>query len=79
MIACRASSQIEADRIQFHGRVPTVQMQPLLRMSGIEGLPVALLEAMAAGVVPVVLSIESGIPELVQAMDHTSATNGGWS
>jgi colanic acid/amylovoran biosynthesis glycosyltransferase len=54
-------------------------MQPLLRMSGIEGLPVALLEAMAAGVVPVVLSIESGIPELVQAMDHTSATNGGWS
>ena len=62
-----------ADRIYFHGRVPPEQVQPLLQrsqaillMSDFEGLPVALLEAMAAGVVPVVRSIESGIPELVQ-------------
>lgn len=34
-------------------------------MSEFEGLPVALLEAMAAGVVPVVRAIESGIPEMV--------------
>ena len=66
-----------ADRIHFHGRVPPEQVQPLLQrsqaillMSEYEGLPVALLEAMAAGVVPVVRSIESGIPELVQH-EHT--------
>jgi colanic acid/amylovoran biosynthesis glycosyltransferase len=61
-----------ADRIHFYGRIPADQVQPLLQrsqaillMSDFEGLPVALLEAMAAGVVPVVRSIESGIPELV--------------
>ncbi|MDI9406535.1 MAG: glycosyltransferase family 4 protein [Chitinophagaceae bacterium] len=59
-------------RIHFHGRIPPEQVQPLLQrsqaillMSDFEGLPVALLEAMAAGVVPVVRAIESGIPELV--------------
>lgn len=35
-------------------------------MSDFEGLPVALLEAMAAGVVPLARSIPSGIPELIQ-------------
>jgi hypothetical protein len=35
-------------------------------MSDFEGLPIALLEAMAAGVVPVVRRIPSGIPELVE-------------
>ena len=61
-----------AGRIHFHGRIPTEQVQPLLLrsqaillMSDFEGLPVALLEAMAAGAVPVVRAIESGIPELV--------------
>jgi len=39
--------------------------QAILLMSDYEGLPVALLEAMAAGVVPVVRNIPSGIPELV--------------
>ncbi|MFM7642893.1 MAG: glycosyltransferase family 4 protein, partial [Cyanobium sp.] len=59
-------------RIHFDGRIPPEQVQPLLQrsqaillMSDFEGLPVALLEAMAAGVVPVVRAIESGIPELV--------------
>ena len=60
------------DRIRFHGRIPPDHVQPLLQcsqaillMSDFEGLPVALLEAMAARVVPVVRAIESGIPELV--------------
>jgi glycosyltransferase involved in cell wall biosynthesis len=64
-------------RIHFHGRIPPEQVQPLLQrsqaillMSDFEGLPVALLEAMAAGVVPVVRAIESGIPELVHH-EHT--------
>ena len=62
-----------SDRIQFHGRVTPEQVQPLpqrsqliLLRSDLEGLPVPLLEAMAAGVVPVVRAIESGVPELVQ-------------
>jgi colanic acid/amylovoran biosynthesis glycosyltransferase len=60
------------DRIHFHGRVLPDQVQAfllrsqaILLMSDFEGLPVALLEAMACGVVPVVRSIPSGIPELV--------------
>jgi glycosyltransferase involved in cell wall biosynthesis len=39
--------------------------QAILLMSDFEGLPIALMEAMAAGVVPVVRAIPSGIPELV--------------
>ena len=66
-----------AECIHFHGRVTPEQVQPLLQrsqaillMSDFEGLPVALLEAMAVGVVPVVRAIESGIPESVQH-EHT--------
>lgn len=61
-----------ADRIRFRGRVPPEKVIPLLQrnqaillMSDFEGLPLVLLEAMASGVVPVVRSIASGIPELV--------------
>jgi glycosyltransferase involved in cell wall biosynthesis len=60
------------EAIHFTGRLspPNVQQlladaQAILMMSDFEGLPVALLEAMAAGVVPVARSIASGIPELV--------------
>jgi glycosyltransferase involved in cell wall biosynthesis len=42
-----------------------LESQAILLMSDFEGLPIALLEAMAAGVVPVVRRIPSGIPELV--------------
>ena len=35
-------------------------------LSDYEGLPIALLEAMACGCVPVCLSMRSGIPELIQ-------------
>jgi colanic acid/amylovoran biosynthesis glycosyltransferase len=61
-----------AEAIHFTGRLspPNVQQlladaQAILLMSDFEGLPVALMEAMALGVVPVARSIASGIPELV--------------
>lgn len=62
-----------AEAIHFTGRLPSTKVQELLadaqailQMSDFEGLPVALMEAMAAGVVPVARLIASGIPELVQ-------------
>ncbi len=61
-------------RVEFYGRLEAEQIdrellvcQAVLLMSEYEGLPVALLEAMARGVVPVVRCIPSGVPELV---DH---------
>lgn len=61
------------DRITFMGRISPHKVINLLKdihacilMSDFEGLPVAILEAMSVGVVPVVRAIESGIPELVQ-------------
>jgi colanic acid/amylovoran biosynthesis glycosyltransferase len=61
-----------AHAITFTGRLPPTDVQTILcncqailLMSDFEGLPVALLEAMAAGVVPVVREIPSGIPELI--------------
>lgn len=77
--AARSTSEqwVEAqglgDRIHFLGRLEPsavqaqlAQCQALLLMSDYEGLPVALLEGMASGVVPVVRSIPSGIPEIVK-------------
>ncbi|MDM7951652.1 MAG: glycosyltransferase family 4 protein [Cyanobium sp. CZS 25K] len=62
-----------AGAIDFTGSLPPEQVkarlleaQAILLMSDFEGLPIALLEAMAAGVVPVVRRIPSGIPELVE-------------
>ncbi len=59
-------------RIFFSGRLTPLevqielrQAQAILLMSDFEGLPVSLLEAMSVGVVPVVRSIPSGIPEIV--------------
>lgn len=40
--------------------------QALVLLSDYEGLPVAVMEAMACGVVPICLRIQSGIPELVE-------------
>ena len=62
-----------SERIHFSGRLEPsavqaklIQCQAILMMSDYEGLPVSLLEAMAAGVVPVARAIPSGIPELVK-------------
>ncbi|MEI7701328.1 MAG: glycosyltransferase family 4 protein [Planctomycetia bacterium] len=54
--------RVEPSRIQQHLQ----QMDALLLLSDFEGLPIALLEAMACGVVPVVSAMKSGIPELVR-------------
>ncbi|AFY29541.1 glycosyltransferase family 4 protein [Cyanobium gracile] len=58
--------------ITFTGALSPNQVRPhladcqaILLMSDFEGLPVALLEAMALGVVPVARRIPSGIPELI--------------
>ncbi len=67
------------DRVRFHGGLPRPAVARLLstadaavlashptRSGKREGIPVALMEAMAAGL-PVVATAISGIPELVQA------------
>jgi len=66
-----------AETIRFTGSLPPAgvqselaRCQAILLMSDFEGLPIALLEAMALGVVPVVRAIPSGIPELVEH-EHT--------
>ncbi len=60
--------------IHFPGNVPYRQIGELLRsqdvfvlLSDYEGLPLSLLEAMGAGVVPVVSDLESGLREVVTA------------
>jgi glycosyltransferase involved in cell wall biosynthesis len=62
-----------SDRIVFTGRLEPEEVRKklaeahaILLMSDFEGLPVALLEGMACGVVPIARRIPSGIPELVQ-------------
>jgi glycosyltransferase involved in cell wall biosynthesis len=61
-----------AERITFAGAIDgngvrreLAEAQAILMMSDFEGLPVALLEAMSHGVVPIARRIKSGIPELV--------------
>jgi glycosyltransferase involved in cell wall biosynthesis len=58
--------------VHLSGRVDVDRIQDLLLgrdvialLSDYEGLPIALMEAMACGCVPVVLKVRSGIPELV--------------
>lgn len=59
--------------VQLAGPVPNDQIQSkllqtdvLALLSDYEGLPIALLEAMACGCVPVCLEMRSGIPELIR-------------
>jgi colanic acid/amylovoran biosynthesis glycosyltransferase len=58
--------------IQFHGFISSdkiqevfLKYQSFVLLSDFEGLPVALMEAMAVGLVPICLDIPSGISELV--------------
>lgn len=59
--------------VRLGGIVPYDQIQDklllcdvIVLLSDYEGLPIAVMEAMACGVVPVCLRMRSGIPELVQ-------------
>ncbi len=61
-----------SDRVTLVGRVSPDQIQSrmlgshvIVLLSDYEGLPVALMEGMACGLVPVCKDIASGIPELV--------------
>ena len=61
------------DRVRLVGRIDSAQVQEYLLgshvivlLSDFEGLPIALIEGMACGLVPVCLDIRSGIPELVK-------------
>ena len=58
--------------IEYGGVIPSEAMQPRLMkchvvvlLSDYEGLPIALLEGMACGCVPVCSEMRSGVPELV--------------
>lgn len=59
--------------VTFHGAVSQkvvfellMQQHVILLFSTFEGLPLALLEAMARGVVPVVTSLDSGVSDIVR-------------
>jgi glycosyltransferase involved in cell wall biosynthesis len=62
------------NRVRLTGRLDNREVgellqgvQALVLLSDYEGLPVSVLEAMAAGVVPICLKIRSGIAEVVQS------------
>jgi glycosyltransferase involved in cell wall biosynthesis len=69
----KLADSIAAGRVRLAGRMNPEQVQAelaandvFLLVSFFEGLPVAMLEAMASGCVPVVSDIESGVPQLVR-------------
>ncbi len=69
LVATRGAS----DAVRFLGRLPAAEVRrrlpnyhAFLLLPDYEGLPVALLEAAAAGVVPVCTRIRSGIGEIVE-------------
>jgi len=69
---CRAQALGIADAVQLHGWVTGDRKRELIREAGVyvlpshvEGMPMSLLEAMAAGL-PVVATAVGGIPELVR-------------
>lgn len=75
-------NQINTGAIELTGRLLPSAVQTklstadvLLLLSDYEGLPIALLEAMACGVVPIVNRMRSGIPELVQHMVNGIVVN----
>ena len=68
----RAARHLEGGRMRMLGRLSRAEVLDELRtsdlfvlLSDFEGLPLSLIEAMAAGCVPVVAEMESGISELL--------------
>jgi len=73
----RAAAHLEDGRIQLPGRMQreeilkTLTSQDLfVLLSDFEGLPLALVEAMARGCVPVAAAMPSGIPEVVASGEN---------
>src|SRR5262249_21323066 len=60
--AVRLVGRLDSEQIQE----VMLQAHAIVLLSDYEGLPVAVMEAMACGLVPVCLRIPSGIPELVE-------------
>jgi colanic acid/amylovoran biosynthesis glycosyltransferase len=59
--------------VRFHGRIEYSDIPDYLRranafvlLSDYEGLPISLLEAMSAGLVPICHKVRSGIPDLIR-------------
>lgn len=76
-IAERLMVEPGGSAVELAGRLPAADVQQkisesdiFLLLSDYEGLPIALLEAMACGLVPIVNRMRSGIPELVQHMQN---------
>ncbi len=74
-MSLRASlrAHLEDGRVRMPGRLSQAAVRQELRSSDVfllvsffEGLPVAMLEAMAYGCVPVAGDIDSGVPELIE-------------
>lgn len=70
------------DKVKLGGLLPSDQVQDAMiqydvfvLLSDFEGLPIALMEAMACGLVPVCKNIESGIPELIDDKVHGLLVN----
>jgi len=61
------------DRIRLHGNLPSEEVrrvlldsQAMVLLSDYEGIPIALMEAMGCGVVPICTKIRSGIGEVIR-------------
>jgi glycosyltransferase involved in cell wall biosynthesis len=58
----RLGGRLDSDQVQDH----LLRCHALVLLSDYEGLPIALMESMACGVVPICLRTRSGIPELLE-------------
>ncbi len=58
----RLAGNVDNDQIQSH----LLERHVIVLLSDSEGLPIALMEAMACGVVPICLRVPSGVLELVE-------------
>jgi colanic acid/amylovoran biosynthesis glycosyltransferase len=56
------SEPVDVDRVQ----TLLLERDVIVLLSDYEGLPIALMEGMACGCVPITLKVRSGIPELVE-------------
>jgi len=72
VIRCLEEENV-GDRVRLGGQIENAQIQQvmldahvLVLLSDYEGLPIAMLEAMACGLVPVSLSIRSGVGQLIE-------------